>query len=108
MSTRKRRVRYLVVPCDGFADGTAPPLVELSCVFDFAESLPRDLENGFLILFNNELSAMVSASTFDLGLFADKLCGDVDAGARLLQRMRIGIAGPGANRNPRKIAAQPL
>ena len=48
------------IPCDEVADGKAPHSGELSCVSDFAESLPRDL-NCFRILFNNELSAMARA-----------------------------------------------
>lgn len=54
------------IPCDEVASGMGMALHfgELSCVFDFAESLPRDLNIRLKLLFEDELSAMVSASTF--------------------------------------------
>lgn len=58
------------IPCDEVADRTASDFGELSCAFDFAESIPRDLNNRPKLLFEDPFSAMASASAFDWGLFA--------------------------------------
>jgi hypothetical protein len=106
VSTRKGELYRCVIPCVKFADEeTAPYFGELSCAFDFAESLlPRPV-NRLTRSLKDKSSLMAFASTFDeADLFPVRrmivrrdrrliFCAVV-AG---LKSMRM--AGPGANRN---------
>jgi hypothetical protein len=59
VSKRNKELHQCALPCVEFAEEAAPYSGEQSCVF---ESLPCNLNNHLQVLFENELSAMASAS----------------------------------------------
>lgn len=66
VSTKKRELHRCSIPCGEFADEeVVTSSGKLSCVFDSTESLPPPLMSRLNRFMRDELSVMVSASTFD-------------------------------------------